>query len=170
VCSAGMAGTALGEVVALLLGIEGGGIGWREAALTLGGGGSGAMPKTFLSLAAAAAAAEAYFNISPGALIGNGAGFMFVFAEPFDGLGNGVCKVARAGKGDLSWFDGLRADAIGTSVEEDVFDFPTPRLPGRPSPVSGMSSCIDCVSCDDTRSTSLFTPQTPSSGSRLRSS
>ena len=53
-----------------------------------GGGGSGAIPKIILSLAAAAAAADAYLRVSPGALVGRGAGFIPLFATPFEVEGN----------------------------------------------------------------------------------
>ena len=106
------------------------------------------MPTLFLSLAAAAAAAEAYFNGSPGVRVGRGAGFMELAAE-LETPGIGVCSVASAGRGDLSCVDGLRVPVCAASAD---FVF-APRLADRLS-TSGRSSCIDCVSCDDTRSIS----------------
>ena len=73
-----------------------------EGAATFGGGGSGAIPTADLSLDAAAAAADAYFKISPGALVGIGAGFIEFAVVPLVMLPSGVCSEARAGKGDFS--------------------------------------------------------------------
>lgn len=109
---AGSDGAALGEVVALLFceggkaQRPGGALGVSTAAVA-GGGGSGAMPTVPLSLVAAAAAAEAYFRVSPGALVGRGAGFIALFVFPLEMMANGVWSVANAGKGDFDWFDGL---------------------------------------------------------------
>lgn len=110
---------------------------------TPGGGGNGAIPAAFLSLAAAAAAAEAYFNVSPGGLVGKGAGFIELFVAPFVTFPSGVCSVANAGRGDLSWFDGLLAAAACGSETDDDFGFPPPAFGPLPSAVSGKSSCID---------------------------
>ncbi len=79
-----------------------------DAAADPGGGGKGAIPTVDLSFAAAAAAAEAYFSVSPGALVGRGAGFIVLFVVPFVVVARGVWRVARAGSGDFNWFDGLR--------------------------------------------------------------
>ena len=69
-----------------------------------GGGGKGAMPRLFLS--AAAAAAEAYFKPSPTGRIGKGAGFMLAFVlPPLGTVARGLCSVARVGNGDLSCVD-----------------------------------------------------------------
>ena len=114
-----------------------------------GGGGKGAI----LSDAAAAAAAEAYFRTSPGGRVGTAAGFIWL-VDPFVRLA-GVCSVANAGRGLLSCVEGLRAAATGGSGI--ALAFPLGMLPDRES-ISGASSCIDCVSCDDTRSLSLFMP------------
>lgn len=107
----GSEGTALGDVVALLLGP---GAGWiadtfgfdadaeTGAGVTFCGGGKGAIPIALLSLAAAAAAAEAYFNVSPGARVGKGAGFMALLVILLEVLAKGVCNVARAGNGDFN--------------------------------------------------------------------
>lgn len=55
-----------------------------------------------LSAAAAAAAAEAYLRPSPAGLVGTDAGFIVAPVEwPLLMVGNGACKVARAGKGDF---------------------------------------------------------------------
>ena len=103
---AGNEGAALGEVVALLFCVDGkaerpgGALGVGTAAV-VGGGGSGAIPTAPLSFVAAAAAAEAYFRVSPGALVGRGAGFIALFVFPLDLMGIGVWRVARAGKGDF---------------------------------------------------------------------
>lgn len=82
----------------------------------LTGGGKGAMPTPVLSLAAAAAAADAYFRVSPGRRLGRGAGFM-VLSLGIDGGGGMLFSVASAGKGDLSCVDGLLAE------ECSAFDF-----------------------------------------------
>lgn len=105
------------------------------------GGGRGAIP----TLAAAAAAADAYFRVSPGALVGTAAGFIFALEDPFVMFDNGVWRVASAGKGLLSCVDGLLAAATGGSGPVAGFGFAPDILPDRPS-VSGASSCIDCVS------------------------
>jgi hypothetical protein len=102
------------------------------------GGGRGAMP----TLEAAAAAADAYFRVSPGALAGAAAGFILALEEPFVIFDNGVCKVARAGKGLLSCVDGLLAAATGGSGADAALGFPPAALADRPS-ASGTSSCID---------------------------
>ena len=120
-----------------------------SAAAAPGGGGRGAMPTPFLSLAAAAAAAEAYLRGSPGVRVGSGAGFMLL-AEELDTPGIGVCSVANAGRGDLICVDGRRVLDEAVSA---AFPFAAPRLLLLPSG-SAISSCIDWVSCDDTRSAS----------------
>ena len=48
----------------------------EDAGLDPGGGGNGAIPTPLRSLAAAAAAADAYFRVSPGSRVGRGAGFI----------------------------------------------------------------------------------------------
>lgn len=80
-----------------------------------GGGGKGAIPSPLLSLAAAAAAADAYFNVWPVGIVGKGAGFMPAGAAPFVFVGSDVCNVASAGKGDFSCNEGLRAATLGGS-------------------------------------------------------
>ncbi len=55
------------------------------------------MPTPDLSLAAAAAAADAYFKVSPAGRLGKGAGFMVV-SLGIDGGGGMVFKVASAGR------------------------------------------------------------------------
>ena len=68
---------------------------------TPGGGGNGEMPTLFLSLAAAAAAADAYFNPSAGRA-GTVAGFICeLLLLPLLIVARGVCSVARAGSGDF---------------------------------------------------------------------
>ena len=104
---AGNDGIALGDVVALPLGTDVDTEGESPALPLLwfvapGGGGSGAIPRTFLSLAAAAAAADAYLRVSPGARVGKGAGFMLLFVIPLAVEGRDVCRVARAGSGDFN--------------------------------------------------------------------
>ena len=91
-----------GELVALVLACDGSGDMLTGA--EPGGGGNGAMP-TFLSLAAAAAAADAYLRPSPAGRVGSDAGFMagplvlpLLMAD-----NSGVCNVANAGSGDLDW-------------------------------------------------------------------
>lgn len=112
---AGTDDTALGEVVALFFWVggvadrPGGALIVGAAAVVPGGGGKGAIPRGALSFAAAAAAAEAYFSVSPGALVGRGAGFIAMFVVPFVVEARGVWRVASAGNGDFNWFDGLRA-------------------------------------------------------------
>ena len=64
------------------------------------------MPTPLLSLAVAAAAAEAYFKVCPGGIAGRGAGFIVV-SLGIDGGGGMVLSVARTGNGDLSCVDGL---------------------------------------------------------------
>ena len=140
---AGNEGTALGDVEALFFAAAAGGIGLRPAATAPGGGGKGAIPRECLSLAAAAAAAEAYFNISPGARVGNGAGFMLLVVVPFDVDAIGVCSVASAGSGDFSCIEGLRPADMGGSDTDGAFGLAVPRLPPRPSAVSGKSSATD---------------------------
>lgn len=89
----------------------------RAEAVIPGGGGSGAIP-TFLSVAAAAAAAEAYFKVSPAGLVGIGAGFIELPVPGNGGIGTvddeGLCSVARAGIGDRSCVEGLRAEDAGS--------------------------------------------------------
>lgn len=92
---AGSEGAALGEVVALLFCVGGkaerpGGTLGVGAGAAFGGGGNGAIPTAVLSLVAAAAAAEAYFSVSPGALVGKGAGFMLLFVAPLVMFAKGV--------------------------------------------------------------------------------
>jgi len=104
---AGKEGGTLGEVVALLFWVGGraerpGGALGVGATAVLGGGGRGAIPTAPLSLAAAAAAAEAYFKVSPGALVGKGAGFIALFVTPLVLFAIGVWRVARAGRGDFN--------------------------------------------------------------------
>jgi len=100
VFSTGCAGTELGEGVAdVLLGAGKGCDVGAGGAPT--GGGRGAIPTPLLSLAAAAAAAEAYFRISPGGRLGIGAGFIVV-SLGIEGGGGIVFSVASAGRGDLS--------------------------------------------------------------------
>ena len=118
-----------------------------------GGGGNGAMPILLLSLAAAASAAEAYFRVSPGGLVGTAAGFIWLIV-PLERVGDGVCNVARVGRGLLICVEGLRAAATGGST--GTFGLPDILL-DRVS-TSGVSSWTDCVSCEDTRSLSLFMP------------
>ena len=145
---AGRAGVALGEGVALLLGITVD-IGGDSPELPViggcapGGGGNGAIPSTFLSLAAAAAAADAYLRVSPGGRVGKGAGFILVFVMPFVVVGKEVWRVAKAGSGDLSWFDGLLAIEVCGSDTEAAFDLPGGGFDPRPSAVSGRSSATD---------------------------
>lgn len=112
-----------------------------EGGVAPGGGGRGAIP----TLAAAAAAADAYFRVSPGALVGTAAGFILALEDPFVMFDNGVCRVASAGKGLLSCVDGLLAAVTGGSDAVAGFGFVPDILPDRPS-ASGASSCIDCVS------------------------
>lgn len=100
-------GAALGDVVALLFCVDGnaerpGGALGVGAAAIVGGGGSGAIPTVPFSFVVAAAAADAYFRVSPGALVGKGAGFIVLFVLPLDVEANGVWRVARAGKGDFN--------------------------------------------------------------------
>ena len=111
------------------------------AAATLTGGGNGAIPTALLSLTAAAAAADA--KVSPGARVGKGAGFMVVVGVLFETLAKGVCRVARAGSGDLNWLEGLLADAPWGSDMEVDFGLPLLEVGPRPSAESGRSSCID---------------------------
>ena len=90
-----------------------------ETELVPGGGGKGAIPRLFLSLAeptvaVAAAAAEAYFKVSPGGRVGIGAGFMLTtlgppIVPPPSESWLGACKVASVGRGDLVCIDGRRA-------------------------------------------------------------
>lgn len=119
------------------------------AGLAPGGGGKGAIPTPFLSLAAAAAAADAYLSVSPGRRVGGGAGFMpLVALVEVEG-----CRVARTGRGDFICVDDRRGpgvvSALGLGFESDA-----------------SSSCSDCVSCDDTRS---FSPACTSAASFSRS-
>ena len=117
-----------------------------------GGGGRGAMPTLCLSLAAAAAAADAYFNPSPAGLVGIEAGFIAaLLCAPLLMIGNGVCNVASEGRGDLSCVEGLLPVGIGASVAG--LAFPPGMLFDRAS-TSGVSSCTDCVSWEDTLSLS----------------
>lgn len=95
------------------------------------------------SLAAAAAAADAYFNVSPGGRVGTGAGFIVLFVLVLGTLGCGVCRVARAGNGDLKAFEGLRAEVVGGSEMEVDFGFPPIGAEFRPSEVSAASSWVD---------------------------
>ena len=108
-------------------------IGSVEAVIP-GGGGSGAIP-TFLSVAAAAAAAEAYFKVSPAGLVGIGAGFIELPLPGNGGIGTvddeGLCSVARAGIGDRNCVEGLLAEDAG-SLQCIGLSF--------------ISSCTDCVS------------------------
>ena len=108
-----------------------------------GGGGRGAMPTAFLSLAAAAAAAEAYFSGSPGALVGIGAGFMVFDVVTLVVLLFDACSVARAGKGDFSWLDGLRVVVICVSDAEADFCLEMGAVVPRTSGGSGKSSAMD---------------------------
>ena len=112
-----------------------------------GGGGNGAMPVAELfSLAAAAAAADAYLSGSPGARVGTGAGFIDVLVVILGTLGCGVCNVARAGNGDLNAFEGLRAAVVeGSDMEVDL-GFPMIGAEFRPSGASAGSSWIDWAS------------------------
>jgi len=75
------------------------------AGVLFGGGGNGAIPIFAVSLAAAAAAADAYFNVSPGGFVGGGAGFI-AGVGIIVATGGAVCIVASAGNGDLSCIDG----------------------------------------------------------------
>lgn len=156
---AGWEWTAVGDEVTLgcRATCDGNG-GWEAEVLgagrASGGGGKGAIPILLLSLAAAAAAAEAYFRVSPGALVGTAAGFIWLVA-PLVRVGGGLCNVASEGRGLFIWVDGLRAAATGGSA--GAFAFPPDILLERVS-ISGASSCTDCVSCEDTRSLSLFMP------------
>ena len=79
-----------------------------------GGGGKGAIPTVF----AAAAAADAYFNVSPGGLVGTVAGFMAPLADPFVKFESGLCNVAKAGSGLRNCVDGRLAAASGGSGAE----------------------------------------------------
>lgn len=151
-CTAGGAGNAL-MVGPVVLGPAG-----------PGAGGNGAI---VFSLAAAAAAAEAYFSVSPGGRVGGGAGFMAEGAGPAGTVEAGVCSVARAGRGDLKLFDGLRAASGGPSDNDIDFCL---IMPPFLSIVSGSSSCTDWLSCDETLSKSPFIPQAGASASRFRSS
>ena len=104
-----------------------------------GGGGRGAMPTLFLSFAAAAAAAEAYFKPSAGRA-GTVAGFMEALLEgaPLLIVGSGVCSVASVGRGDLSCVDGRRPPAALT-LSATVRGFPPGMLPDRLSTSIGSS-------------------------------
>ena len=94
------------------------------------------------SLAAAAAAAEAYLRVSPGARVGGAAGFILLVDVPLGTVDRGACKVAIAGSGLLSCAEGRLAILMGGS---DIgFGFPGTLL-GLVS-TSGVSSCIDWVS------------------------
>jgi hypothetical protein len=155
---AGWAFTAVGDEVTLgSRATCGGNGGWVTEELgagrASGGGGNGAIPILLLSLAAAAAAAEAYFKVSPGGLVGTAAGFIWLMV-PLESVGDGVCNVASVGRGLFICVEGLRAAATGGST--GTFDFPGILL-DRVS-TSGVSSCTDCVSWEDTRSLSLFMP------------
>lgn len=86
------------------------------------------MPKLFLSLAAAAAAADAYFRGSPGARVGSGAGFMLLAFVPLVVVCAGVCNVDSVGKGDLSCVDGLLAAAVDGSGPAFAFPAGGPTL------------------------------------------
>lgn len=146
---AGCIEVVLGELVALALdAAETGGNGEiPKGAVTgcePGGGGSGAIPRLFFSLAAAAAAADAYFNPSPAGRVGNDAGFMeLLVLLPFVTFDKGVCSVASVGNGDLSCVEGRRAAATAVSPTLRT-DFAA-RLPVLES-ASAVSSCTDCVS------------------------
>jgi len=73
------------------------------------------MPTPALSLAAAAAAAEAYFKGSPAGFAGGGAGFIVVAGIVVLAVGN-VAIVASAGKGDfIAAIEGRRAVTTGAS-------------------------------------------------------
>lgn len=79
-----------------------------------GGGGKGAMP----TFAAAAAAADAYFSVSPGGLVGAGAGFIKLpFVEPFAIFDIGLCNVANVGSGLFSCIEGRLAAATAGSAD-----------------------------------------------------
>ena len=108
------------------------------------------MPTLFLSLAAAAAAAEAYLRPSPGGRWGSDAGFMLELDDvpPLVTLARGLCRVAKVGNGDFNCAEGLRA-AAGSMAAVLVF---AGKLVVRDS--ESASSCTDCVSCEDTRSLS----------------
>lgn len=113
------------------------------------------MPTLFLSLAAAAAAAEAYLSPSPGGLGGRDAGFMLELDDtlPLVTLARGLCSVANVGSGDFSCAEGLRAAAGSIAAALALAG----KLAGRGSE-SSKSSCTDCVSWEDTRSLSWFMP------------
>lgn len=124
-----------------------------DAGLEPGGGGNGAIPTPLRSLAAAAAAADAYFSVSPGNRVGGGAGFIEFGVDADVGTD---CRVARTGRGDFICVDGRLPDI------ESALGF------ARGS--AGSSSGIDCVSCEDTRSLSWPTPNWPSPSPRFKSS
>lgn len=108
--------------------VEGGldtGIATEAAGLAPGGGGRGAIPTPFLSLAAAAAAADAYFRVSPGNRVGSGAGFILPDVDDDAVFG---WSVAKTGNGDFIWMDNLRGP------DDSGFDFER---------ASGSSSCTD---------------------------
>ena len=96
------------------------------------------MPTPFLSLAAAAAAADAYLRGSPGARAGNGAGFMGADDDPLV-LAVDVCKLASAGSGDFNCVEGLRVAELDPSDTGGAFCFP----PGGLISTSGSSSAMD---------------------------
>jgi hypothetical protein len=141
----GCVDATLGELVALVLRgccVGGKGTGPVDVAAGCipGGGGNGVKPRLFLSLAAAAAAADAYFRPSPAGRVGNVAGFMPAEpADPFVTFANGLCNVANVGSGDLSCADGRRpVVAAASTAFRDAFG----TLDGRGSG-SGISSCTD---------------------------
>jgi hypothetical protein len=74
-----------------------------------------------LSLAAAAAAADAYLRPSPGGRAGTAATFMWLDV-PFVLFDDGVCNVAIPGSGLFNCVEGLRAEATGGSGT--ALDFP----------------------------------------------
>jgi hypothetical protein len=100
------------------------------------------MPIPFLSLAAAAAAADAYFNVCPVGIVGIGAGFMPSAGFPVILFGKLDCSADNTG---IEFFN-CTLGRLGAALSDIDCDLPLGPGAGFVDSPSGGSSCTLCPS------------------------